>query len=74
MKNKSKKAFKWIITVLRKNKIPFRITGGFAAKIYGSQRELADIDIEIPDSYFDKILPEVKKYIIFGPAKYKDRQ
>ena len=69
----TKKAFAWIISILRKNKIPFQISGGLAARIYGSTRELADIDIDIPEERFEEILPAVKKFAIFGPAKYKDK-
>jgi hypothetical protein len=68
----TQEAFHWIVKILEKKKIPFQITGGLAAKVYGSQRELADIDIDVPENEFEKILPEVKDFIIFGPARYKD--
>jgi hypothetical protein len=71
MKN-TEKAFKWIISLLQEYKIPFQLTGGFAARTYGSNRPLADIDIEIPDEYFEKLLPHVKKNLIYGPQKYID--
>lgn len=58
---KTKEACIWIMNILNKNKIPYRIEGGFAAKIYGSKRTLADIDIDIPDKCFKKILPSVEK-------------
>ncbi len=65
-------AFKWIIEILKRNNVVFQITGGFAAKLYGSERELADIDIDIEENRFDLILPEVKEYVIFGPEQYID--
>ncbi len=65
-------ALKWIVEILNKHKIPFQIAGGFAAIIYGSLRELADIDIDVPKYCYDKILHEVKDYIVFPPQKYKD--
>lgn len=68
----TEKALKWIVNILDKYKVPFQITGGLAARIYGSERELADIDIEISDSNFEKITPEIKDYIIFGPDIFKD--
>lgn len=74
MVRKTKEAFTWIINILRKNKIPFQIVGGFAANIYGSKRPLADIDIEIPDKQVLKIKNSVKKYIIYGPKQYKDKE
>jgi len=72
MKN-AKKALYWIVGLLRKKKIPFQIMGGFAANIYGSQRPLADIDIDIPDEAFSLIIESVKPYIIFGPGRYRDK-
>lgn len=65
-------AFKWIIGILKKHNIPFQITGGLAAKVYGSKRELFDIDIDIPDDGFQEIVPEVKEYILFGPLRYQN--
>ncbi len=72
MEKNTEKAFKWIIGLLQKNKIPFQLSGGFAARIYGSSRHLYDIDIEIPDQYFDVLLPLVKEYAIYGPQRYID--
>ena len=72
MTRRTKAAFTWIVGLLRKNKIPFQIFGGFAANIYGSNRALVDIDIEIPESRFSDIIPEIKRYIIEGPERYKD--
>lgn len=68
----TEKAFRWIIGLLDKHRIPFQIAGGFAARLYGSERELADIDIGIPDNRFDELYPDVKDYIVFGPERYLD--
>lgn len=67
-----KRALEWIVGVLRKHQIPFQISGGCAAKIYGSQRELNDIDIDIPRDGFEKIIDDVKPFVIYGPSQYKD--
>lgn len=68
-------AFLWIVNILKRHKVPYQITGGFAAKIYGSKRKLADIDIEIPeekfDDAYDAVYKDVKKFIIFAPKRYK---
>ena len=58
---------------MEKHKIPFQISGGLAAKIYGSPRKLADIDIDIPKYKFIDIIAEVKDYIVWGPKRYKDK-
>lgn len=67
----TKAAFHWIIGILKKHRVPYLIEGGLAAKIYGSRRELVDIDIVIPEKKFKNILTDVKKYIVFGPEQYR---
>ena len=69
---KTERAFHWIIGILKKHNIPFQISGGFSAKIYGSRRPVHDIDIDLPENRFKELVPEVKRYIIFGPTKYKN--
>ncbi|HOW60565.1 MAG TPA: hypothetical protein P5548_01415 [Candidatus Moranbacteria bacterium] len=69
MKKKTKEAFDWIIKIFRDNNIPFQLSGGLAAKIYGSPKDLWDIDFDIPDSCFSKVRNLVSKYVIFGPKK-----
>lgn len=71
---KTKEAFDWIVGLLRKHKIPFQISGGFAANIYGSKRPLADIDIDLPDKKIYDIQSDVKKFTIYGPRRYKDKE
>lgn len=71
MKN-TEKAFLWIIELLVRMKISYKISGGFAARAYGVNRELADIDIEVNDKDILLISHEVKSYIVFGPDRYKD--
>ncbi|MBA3733334.1 MazG-related protein [Patescibacteria group bacterium] len=71
MKN-TEKALKWIVGILESKNVIFQVSGGFAANLYGSKRELADIDIDIENNSFDKILDEVRLFIIFGPNQYID--
>lgn len=65
-------AFRWIVGLLTKHNIPFQIAGGFAARAYGAERELYDIDFDIPEADVEKILPEIKPYLVYGPTQYKD--
>ena len=67
-------ALKWIVEILNKKHIPFQIGGGFAAKIYGVNRELADIDIAMPTDKLAEILPEVKEYITYNLEPFKDEK
>ena len=68
----TEEALKWIVGILHQENIPFQIAGGFAARLYGSDRPLYDIDIEIHDEDFGKLLAFVKEKIIYGPGRYKD--
>ena len=70
----AKTAFLWIIRILKKHRVPYQVTGGLAAKIYGAKRKLNDIDIDIRNDKFRDILADVKKYAVFGPARYKDKR
>lgn len=66
------KAFYWIVGILQKHGIPFQVDGGLAARAYGAERELADIDLVIPEDRYDEIIPEVESYIIYGPSHFTD--
>lgn len=69
----TKKAFLWIINILEKHKVVYKISGGFAARLYGVDRELADIDIEVRDNSINllvKLIPS--EYVIYGSSLYKD--
>ena|SRR3989344_6334504 len=71
---KTKEAMEWIVRILKKQKLPYRLSGGFAARIYGSKRKLADIDIDTTDKALLTIIPEVQDYILDGPKRYKDKE
>jgi hypothetical protein len=65
-------ALEWILSILKKNNIDYQITGGLAANLYGSSRELYDIDIEVYDADVYKVYEECKDYVIYGPNRYVD--
>jgi hypothetical protein len=71
---KTNNALLWITGILNKHKIPFQISGGFAAKLYGSPRPLNDIDIDIPEDRFEEIHDEVKNYYTMPPQQYVDKK
>jgi len=71
---KTHNALKWIVGILNKNNIPYKIGGGFAAKIYGSPRDINDIDISLSGKYFPTIISEVSNYITAGPKHYSNEK
>ena len=60
-------AFEWIVTLLRRSNIQFQVTGGLAARAYGSTRALADIDLNVASKDLDKIARRCQGHIVFGP-------
>ena|SRR3990167_4969559 len=69
---KAVNALIWIKNILETHRIPYQISGGLAAKAYGVQRELNDIDIDIPEEYFPLLASAVCPYITYGPANFRD--
>jgi len=69
MKN-TEKAFLWITEILEGMNVSYKISGGFAARAYGVNRELADI--EVNDKDIALISGAVHPYIVYGPERYKD--
>jgi hypothetical protein len=65
-------ALRWIIEICERRGIPLRITGGLAAKVYGSSRVLHDIDIDIPDEYLGLLSADVEQYYTMPLQHYKD--
>ncbi len=69
-----KESLKWITALLEKHNIPWQISGGLAAKIYGSSRPLNDIDIDIPEERLLEIIDDVREFITYGPTRYVDEK
>jgi hypothetical protein len=74
MKQDTEKALLWIVKILNKLNIPYRIGGGLAVYLYGHDREINDIDISIDGNHFKEIIPFVEKYITAGPKHYKNKK
>jgi hypothetical protein len=65
-------ALAWIAEMLKSQNIPFQVTGGLAALVYGSTRPLADIDIDVPDEYLAELAGLLAGHVLSGPARYRD--
>ena len=66
----NKNSLDWIINKL--SGIDYQITGGLAANLYGSGRDVYDIDIEVHDADVYKVYEVCKDYVIYGPERYMD--
>lgn len=56
-------AAQWIVGLLRERSIPFLICGGLAAKGYGSERDLNDIDLFVPGEHFASVVQAGQEFI-----------
>ncbi|ABV37140.1 hypothetical protein Ssed_2533 [Shewanella sediminis HAW-EB3] len=65
-------AFHWIIDFLEQESVPYMIMGGLAAYAYGSERELYDVDLYIPQLALAAVADYGKGAKTFGPSRYKD--
>ena len=65
-------ALAWIAGILQSHEIPFQVSGGLAAAVYGSTRPLVDIDIDVPDEYLVTLAELLAGHVVFGPARYRD--
>jgi hypothetical protein len=70
MEEKTLNALRWIVGILDRHDIPYRIGGGFAAHVYGANRPIHDIDISLSGTYFPIIVPLVHGFIATGPKHY----
>jgi hypothetical protein len=74
LEEKLEQALRWIVLILNKRKVEYQISGGLAAHLYGSNRPINDIDIDIPENKFNHIYDSIKDYITFGPKQFKDQR
>ena len=64
-------ALKWISSILEEKQTPYMICGGLAAIAYGSSRPLNDIDIFVPDQYFQSVVDSGVEYVSKPAKRYK---
>lgn len=62
-----------IVRVLRDAHITFRVIGGVAARFYGADRPLADIDIDVPEEDLPGLGERLAPFVVFGPGRFRDQ-
>ncbi len=72
MSNKVEKALRWIVSLLKLEKIQYQIVGGFAAHLHGGSRAVADIDLYITQEDADKLLPHVLPFVSKPLQHYRE--
>lgn len=65
-------AAQWIVKILRDRNIPFLVCGGLAAKGYGSERDLHDIDLFVPGENFSSVVEAGREYISKAAKHYRE--
>ena len=60
-------ALNWIVDFLESNDIAYVACGGLAARVYGSERELNDIDFYVPHKSYNAVVDFGRLYITYGP-------
>lgn len=70
-----KECLVWLIPILEEFSVPYQIVGGLAAKFYGSQRSLVDLDFyaDMRATGFPSVLREIRSHLIWGPEHFKDQ-
>ena len=66
------KALRWIVEVLRTAGVPFQVVGGLAARAYGAQRPLADLDFYIPTTRLAEVADLAAAFVSRPPSHYRD--
>lgn len=70
--SKIKTTLDWILPMLKEKGIPFYVTGGFAAHLYGATRPVNDIDIDVPADRIDSFVEALSTFIESPPQHFQD--
>lgn len=65
-------AVQWIVGLLQERNIPFLIVGGLAAKGYGSERDLNDIDLFVPGEHFPSVVQAGQAFVSKAAAHRRE--
>lgn len=66
------RALTWIVGALREHNILYQVVGGLAARAYGANRPLADIDLYVPFDLAADLLGKIRPFVTWKPERYVD--
>lgn len=65
-------ALRWIVGLLRELNVPFQAVGGLAARAYGADRPLVDLDFYVPIGRLQDIAAAAATHVVRPPAAHRD--
>lgn len=68
----SKTALTWIDSIIKSISSPYQVCGGLAAIAYGSKRALNDIDLFVPEKFYDIVLKKIETEVSKNSSRYVD--
>ena len=63
-------ALAWIVGVLERRGVPYQVVGGLAARAYGAERPIVDVDLYVPFNRARNALEEIRPNVVWGPEHY----
>ena len=63
-----------VLDVLERHTIPHQITGGWAAKFYGCEAPLEDLDFDISEAFLPLLTTHFQPHIVFHGPRYVDER
>lgn len=63
-----------VLDVLQHHAIPYQITGGWAAKFYGCDMPLKDIDFDVCEHVLPQLAKHFQPHIVFQGLRYADER
>ena len=65
------RALFFMVDFFKENNIPYVLTGGSAAKMYGSPREVIDLDFDVPNECLESIAESLREHATSGPRRHR---
>lgn len=66
------RALAWIVELLRDLDVPFQVVGGLAARAYGADRPLVDLDFYVPSDRLGDVAAAASPHVVRAPAHHVD--